>query len=174
MSRFDNLNPWLITDMHLQHKNMVPYCGRPEDFTEQIIKNLQEKVKDDDILIDLGDVIFGDSSKLAGYLSTIPGTKILVVGNHDQKKVKWYMEQGYTFACDMFTWGRFVFTHRPLTSLPSGCDYNIHGHKHDTPWNDPRDPIVKKPWHLKLALEEVGYGPIRLNDFLALNKLPSI
>lgn len=174
--KIGNIDPWIISDMHLNHKSMVTLCGRPFSFTEDILDSLKGNIKENDILIDLGDVIFRDTGMLKQYLEPVLGKKILVRGNHDKQSITWYMENGYDFVCDQFVWDDVVFSHTPLPVLPEGCLYNIHGHLHNNTYDNPYDQahrskkglplITKQPWHFLLALEEVGYGPIRLKEFL--------
>jgi calcineurin-like phosphoesterase family protein len=157
---------WLISDMHLRHDNMIHFCDRPENFTELIISNWKKRVGDDDIVIDLGDVIFKDNSMLPQYIQPLPGKKILILGNHDRHNYSWYMKRGYDFVCDGFNWEPIAFSHEPLIRLPEKCKYNVHGHLHNNPYNHPAAWYDQKEWHILMALEKEGYGPIDLRDFL--------
>lgn len=53
---------YIITDTHFNHSAMIPYCGRPENFDELIWKGL-DQLKDDDILIHLGDICIGGGGR---------------------------------------------------------------------------------------------------------------
>lgn len=83
---------WIITDTHLNHHAMVKSCGRPENFDSIICQNWQEKVKAQDTVIHLGDCAWRPEGmkRLLG----LPGKKILVRGNHDDKSLEKYMEMG--------------------------------------------------------------------------------
>lgn len=159
---------WLITDRHHNHPNMIPFCGRPEDFSEQIIENCKKKIQPQDLVIDLGDIIFRNAATLPEIQADLPGTWILIKGNHDKKSLSYYMNSGYSFACDSFNWYPIAFSHYPLEKLPDKCTINIHGHTHNA--TDERilihDKIVIQPWHVRFALENEGYGPIDLHEFL--------
>lgn len=134
---------YLISDMHLFHQNMVPYCGRPVDHTEQLIRNWNNIVTPDDLVIHLGDIIFGlnKEENLTRVMNRLMGRKISVRGNHDPKSWKWYMEAGFDFVCDSFVYGKFAFSHCPLTPLPKQANFNwkkeveicFHGHFHNNP-----------------------------------------
>ncbi len=50
---------YITTDTHFDHANMIKYCGRPENFNEIIWKGL-EQIKNNDILIHLGDLCIGN------------------------------------------------------------------------------------------------------------------
>jgi len=134
------MNIWIIADTHFYHENIKKYQGRPDDFNEQLISNWNRVVAYDDVVIHLGDVIFGpdQDKKLTSLMATLPGKKILCRGNHDQKSAVWYMQHGFDFACDYYVYNDIAFSHTPLTPLPpqamvkdmSPVKLNIHGHFH--------------------------------------------
>jgi calcineurin-like phosphoesterase family protein len=153
---------WLITDTHFFHKNIINFCGRPQDFTEKIIKNLKYYVKPQDNIIHLGDVIFGEEKQLKGIMDSIPGKKILVRGNHDKHTYSWYQNNGFDFVCDLLVLHKVALSHKPIR-LPDGCDYNIHGHFHNIS-EDKWEPSLKElltKQHYLLKLEH-HYKPIDL------------
>jgi len=151
---------WVITDTHFNHPGIIE-MGRPEDYQEQILYNWRVVVDDNDLVIHLGDVIFNRQTELKGIMDSLPGTKILVRGNHDHRP-SWYLNRGFTWACDAMEYRGVYFTHIPSRHLPPGCEVNIHGHLHTG--NHRLDEIAKRPWHIKLSLEEVGYRPILLEE----------
>lgn len=150
---------YVITDTHFGHKNMIPYCGRPQGFTDLIIKNCQKMLTDEDTLIHLGDVAWGDSA-LERFLHVVPGQKILVRGNHGKKSAEQYMAAGFQFVAEEMTLDlhgiHVLFSHRP--KYGHSADINIHGHLHNLHRND----IFRLYW--PLSLEHMGYRPIALND----------
>jgi calcineurin-like phosphoesterase family protein len=131
---------WIIADTHFYHENIKLYQGRPDDFNEQIIRNWNKLVAYDDVVIHLGDVIFGldKDKRLPSLMASLPGKKILCRGNHDPKPAEWYMERGFDFACDYFVYQDIAFSHAPLTPLPPqtlvsdgrSVAWNVHGHFH--------------------------------------------
>lgn len=131
---------WIIADTHFYHENIKKFQGRPEDFNEQIITNWNKLVQYDDVVIHLGDVLFGLNKEqtLPSIMSSLPGKKILCRGNHDLNPPLWYMERGFDFVCDYFVTGDVAFSHMPLTPLlPQTMvndrrlvKWNIHGHFH--------------------------------------------
>lgn len=143
--KIQTMKIFVISDTHFGHANMIPYCGRPENFDEIIISNWNKTVTNDDLVIHLGDVLMGMNSqqRLPSILATLPGKKILCRGNHDAEK-KWgnnmnFMEAGFDFVCDSFVYDKFAFSHCPLTPLPKQAnlnwqkdvELNIHGHFHN-------------------------------------------
>ena len=131
---------WIIADTHFYHENIKRYQGRPDDFNEQIIRNWNKLVAYDDVVIHLGDVIFGlgKETRLPSLTASLPGKKILCRGNHDPKPAEWYMEHGFDFACDYYVYKDVAFSHAPLTPLPPQTlvsdgrpvRLNVHGHFH--------------------------------------------
>lgn len=157
---------YLISDTHFYHEAVIKFCDRPEDFTEQIIKNLKSTLHDDDILIHLGDIIFKRAGSLQQILNQIPGRKWLVRGNHDQEKINWYLSHGFDFAGDQIMVNKIIFSHVPII-VPK--DYiNIHGHLHNTNHrrgvNEAIYPESGKRY--LFACEYTDYKPVELNQFL--------
>ncbi len=127
-------NIWLIADTHFGHEYMIKKGLRPKDFNERIMKNWSESVKEDEIVIHLGDILISNRRGWPFYIPQLPGRKILTVGNHDHENYRWYMNNGFDFVCEKFMWEiyglKIIFSHEPLDNL-CGCDINVHGHLHD-------------------------------------------
>ncbi len=154
---------WIITDTHLYHDAIIETCSRPVNVDSIIIKEAKILCAPQAVLIHLGDVIFYQYPKLKEILSQIPCRKILVMGNHDRKSKGWYMSNGFDFACDSFVWDDVLFTHKPVTKLPEGISFNIHGHWHNFMNNGEEPPEFWSPLtHFKLALEDTDYKPVSL------------
>lgn len=159
---------WLITDTHWNDPDIVNYCNRPENFGELIVKNCRKVVAPQDIVIHLGDVIFDRAGELDKYLSKIPGTKIMVRGNHDNRPDNWYITKGFAFVCDSLVLGDVVLSHIPLEKFSDGVRINIHGHFHNLDFrkNDPKVASYYNPiLHKLLAMEYTNYCPVDLVDF---------
>lgn len=137
---------WLIADTHFRHERIKKFENRPEDFDKVIIDNWNKVVSDDDLVIHLGDVIFGmdKDANLRLIMDQLKGKKILCRGNHDSYpgskwgKWDWFMERGFDAVTDYFVYRDMAFSHSPLTPLPrkglqyqaESVDLNIHGHFH--------------------------------------------
>jgi len=174
---------YITTDTHFDHANMIKYCGRPENFNEIIWKGL-EQIKNNDILIHLGDFCIGNDVEnhfhLRGLL--LKCKKILVRGNHDRKSDSWYLKHGWDFVCEQFRNTYFgqdiLFSHTPKPD--SGYDINIHGHFHnqlprllkgewavdDEEKRNHYDLKALNPKSKLLALEETNYQPVNLEKFI--------
>jgi calcineurin-like phosphoesterase family protein len=153
---------YIISDTHFNHKQMVEYCGRPENFNEIIWKNL-EQLNDNDILIHLGDICIGGNKEVHERLSKFKFKKILVKGNHDHKSNTWYLEHGWDFVCEEFKdtlYGyNIVFSHKPVV-WDVQYDINIHGHFH----NSKQEP--KNKYQELYSPELQDYKPVELEKFI--------
>ena len=175
---------WLTTDTHFNHKKMVEYCNRPENFDHLIWEGLKI-IEGGDILIHLGDFCIGNDFENHIHLGALlPDVKkILIRGNHDRKTNKWYMDNGWDFVCENFQdtyFGKIIlFSHRPSKDCGQ-FDINIHGHFHN---HLPR--LLRNDWvvegekernekelefltdkHKLLSLESTKYKPILLENFI--------
>lgn len=84
---------WFTSDTHFGHKNIIKYCDRPFDDTDQmdeiIIERWNATVPENGIVFHLGDVAMGDITKSLPKVGRLNGYKILVTGNHDRTFVKY-------------------------------------------------------------------------------------
>ncbi len=91
---------WITTDTHFNHKQLIEY-GRPEDFEDKIKKGLLNNVKPEDLLIHLGDICIGNDIENSNWFKNNLSCKTyLIRGNHDNKSIKWYMENGWDAVAD--------------------------------------------------------------------------
>lgn len=157
------MRTWVISDTHFNHNKLIELEGRPEDFTERIIRNCQRMIAPEDFVIHLGDVIVGVNRMLSAYMERLPGEWLLVRGNHDHETFTKYRKCGFTAVLDAFELSGCLFTHKPAKTLPEGCWLNIHGHLHS---NGHRDSEVElQDWHKCFVLEHTDYSPVLLETF---------
>jgi calcineurin-like phosphoesterase family protein len=138
---------WLTSDLHLFHKNIIIYCGRPHDneyeMNAAIVSAWNSTVKDDDKVLLIGDLsagVMGRYEELHCLVKELKGHKVLIRGNHDHQTDEWYKNAGFEFVTDWLLIGDVLCVHKPATS------YNvdviklaeqiaprliIHGHIHD-------------------------------------------
>lgn len=172
---------YLIADTHFNHQQIATYCQRPTDFTDRLIRNWNNTVTADDMVIHLGDVQIG--KKAEWIVRSLVGRKALVRGNHDDdKSTMWWMEHGFDFACDGMRFRGCWLSHRPSASLPDRCHLNIHGHLHNI-WEGFASPDrmardrellgpdylrrLKNPWQRLFAVEYTNYLPIEFDKFVS-------
>jgi calcineurin-like phosphoesterase family protein len=155
---------WLTTDTHFFHDFMLGN-GRPADFGERLLKNMRHLLAAQDTLYHLGDVIFYQYPKLKGMLDSIPGTKVLLMGNHDKKSKGWFMKNGFVFAADMIVVDDILLSHKPVEKLPSGVRMNVHGHWHHDDHHR-RPEWYSESTHRLLSVEATNYKPVKFKEFV--------
>ncbi len=165
-------NIFLITDTHFNHPKIGEYCNRPEGWEKQIIQNWKMTVRPEDIVIHLGDVMLCDHKEykttFKPLITSLPGKKFLVKGNHDKQSDRWYMDNGFDFCCDRFVMKGVLYSHTPAPVEEMGADirFNIHGHTHN------KNPLWKEPLiryeerRYLLILENCKYKPVKLGRLL--------
>lgn len=158
---------WVITDTHFNHEMLVALGYRPADYQTKILSSWSYSVYPEDTVYHLGDVIFGRQSELKEILPSLPGTKILIRGNHDRESDGWYRRSGFALVVQGLLVGGVYMTHAPQATLPDGAIINIHGHLHAGTHRS-----TTTPDHCKLlALEVNGYHPVSLEDFIGFSPM---
>jgi calcineurin-like phosphoesterase family protein len=159
---------YLLTDTHFFHDKMQKFCDRPADFGEKIIKQWRVTVQPQDLVYHLGDVTWGNREQLQQIMSSLPGTKILVRGNHDRNHSNnWFMQVGFAAVVEKVQVSGVILSHFPTELTQEEIDYgiiNIHGHFHN---NDPKkwEQKFKKritSSHFLMILENIEYRPVDL------------
>ena len=138
--------------------------GRPADYEQRIIDNVNNVVRDTDTLYHLGDVIFGKTANLANIMSKFRCRVILIRGNHDYKSRSFYERSGFYYVADSITIRHILLSHEPKNPLPDGIKVNVHGHFHTCQHRtlpDWYDPSVYK----LVSMELDNYTPRRLDEF---------
>lgn len=124
---------WVGSDWHLWNTNSNyahPY--RSDTEIKQFIDKIDAlPIQKDDLVLFLGDfadIIDPDPYKIRWILDKIPGTKIMVYGNHDIEDMSFWLTAGFDGVADMVTIHHMIFTHFPIHV---GEEYiNFHGHLH--------------------------------------------
>ena len=121
----------MTADQHFFHRNVLRYCDRPfKDINEMnkvIIDNYRKVVNENDEVYFLGDLTMcgpNQRDKVARVMNKLPGTKHLILGNHDRFKPFSYHSMGFssvhtalrtTFHHDSLVFGNaeFYLAHDP-------------------------------------------------------------
>jgi calcineurin-like phosphoesterase family protein/2'-5' RNA ligase len=159
---------YLISDLHLDHANIIKYCSRPflyndvHEMNGVLVNNWNNVVRDNPVYF-LGDLSYGRNSKPAdNWLKKLSGLVTFVRGNHEQaRNSKDYHILEYK--------GRsFLLVHDPDHIPINWNGWVIHGHKHD---NDLRNyPFISgKKKTINVSAEVVNYKPVSLDYILSLN-----
>lgn len=93
---------YVTGDHHFNHDNIIEYAERPfknaREMNYELIKRYQKKVKKEDTVYFVGDFsLEGPEFKLwyKKILNQLPGTKILILGSHDQLDPFTYEDVGF-------------------------------------------------------------------------------
>lgn len=157
---------WITADTHFNHKKIIEY-GRVENYEQLIKENLLKFVKKDDLLIHLGDVCIGKDKESNNWFKENLGCKTyLVLGNHDNKTLTWYLNNGWDSVVDTFFLKthdqKILFSHEPI-HITEDIDVNYHGHLHSTSRDSYKDKYhFIDARHKLVSLEDNNYLPIEL------------
>lgn len=166
-------NIFLISDHHFNHKNIIEFAKRPfsnlVDMESKLIEYHNLVVKDDDIVIFVGDFGFCNNTIGKQILKRLNGYKILVVGNHDiyHEKLKNFGYDEVFQSIDIdYQSHRLLITHYPIDydymieHIGDDC-FNIHGHFH----KGGRD-VLESPHHFNVNCEFINFTPIDINKII--------
>jgi CxxC-x17-CxxC domain-containing protein len=163
---------FLISDLHLDHANIIKFCNRPfkslSEMNDFIVETWNKTVRKDDIVFFLGDMACGwGSRKTRFWLEKLNGNIFFVKGAHDKSRhIKFYGKLILNYKGH-----RFLLIHNPQDAPHDWEDWVIHGHTHN---KNPEYPLVNKNKKtINVSVELIGYKPISLKELLAkLGPLP--
>lgn len=138
---------YITSDLHFNHDKSFIYQPRGftsvEEMNDQIIKNWNEIITDNDEVYILGDLMLGDTDKGIELFNQLNGIKHIIIGNHDtDNRIIKYRNQipnsTIEFAQRLkYNKHSFYLTHYP-TLTANYDDYktngiiNLCGHIHTT------------------------------------------
>jgi len=115
---------FFTSDWHIGHEKVISYSNRPfnnvDHMSETLIKRYNSTVPKNGVCYFLGDMGFCSKEILHKVISSLNGTKVLVLGNHDKKT------QGmYNLGFDVVMYGatlliankRVTLSHCPLLGV---------------------------------------------------------
>lgn len=163
---------WVISDTHFSHANIIKYCNRPFEGTQQMdeamIQNWNKVVKPQDKVYHLGDVYMNAKADYISYIfSRLNGHKRLILGNHDNGQDQVLHKSFEKIdVWRMFPAMGLLLTHVPVhesalakTGRHDQPDYqllNVHGHIHDRP--SPKGP------YKCVCVEQINYTPVNIEE----------
>jgi len=169
---------FLISDLHLDHKNIIKFCNRPfksvNEMNRVLVNNWNKTVRKNDIVYFLGDMTVGKGHRpLEYWLPQLRGNIIFIKGksyHHRDKEV-----DGIKFYDKLILnhkGNRFLLIHNPQDAPSDWGDWVIHGHKHN---NNLEYPLVNKNKKtINVSAELIEYKPILFRELLSkLGPLPT-
>jgi calcineurin-like phosphoesterase family protein len=161
------MSDWIWSDLHLGHDAIIGYESRPflsiDDMNEKLLDAWRSTVDKNDRIWNLGDVALGlNKDALTRLIKSMPGRKILVLGNHDRdRSIGWWRDVGfdevypYPIIFDDF----FMLSHEPLYVNKMMPYVNVHGHTHGTSSDNPQQ--------VNVSVDVTGFKPLALSDIVA-------
>ena len=194
------MNIFFTADPHYGHGNIIRYENRPmlqtgdldakgkwvskeieslrtKEMDELIINNTNSRVKEDDMLIIIGDYCFSHSTEASEapkkaflyYRSRLKCKNIIFLrGNHDKNHSNnWFISAGYTAVFEKVQVSGVIFSHFPAVLNKEEIErgiINVHGHFHNNPsikWEEALKERITDN-HYLLSLEGTNYTPVSL------------
>ncbi len=159
---------FVIADTHFGHGNIIKYENRPFESTiemdNKIIDYWNEVVTNEDLVYILGDFTLSTRKEvIRNLVNKLNGKKILVMGNHDTKKPKDYIECGFINATrkPIMVEPGVILMHEPFndkTYIASNYIY-IFGHVHGK-----HTLMDDYPNCMCVSIERINYRPIDLDE----------
>ena len=143
---------YITSDLHLYHTNIIKYCNRPFDYSENGCLEMNEfllkkfdALPEDCLIWNFGDVYLNRLLEHSKIMNTVLRMKknrkmCLILGNHDcmanKKPYKNYKEYFQFLGFDKvykgpFQYKNYIFSHEPVLISEKSVLINIHGHTHD-------------------------------------------
>ena len=159
---------FIIADTHFGHKNIIQYENRPfssvEEMDNELIKLWNSVVNNDDLVYVLGDFTLSRRiDAIKNLVNQLHGRKILIMGNHDTRKPKDYVECGFEVATrkPMMVEPGVILMHEPFNdeSLISLNYLYFFGHVHRK-----HTLMDDYPNCMCASAERIGFKPVDLDE----------
>ncbi len=176
---------YFVADMHLGHKSIIELCNRPfdtiEEMDETLINNWNEKVKKNDVVYIIGDLIWKGIDPSI-YLKRLNGKKILIIGNHDSNwmckcDVNEYFELVTNMHIDNLNSHAVTMCHYPMlewkNSRKEGTNklgYLIYGHIHNRVSEEYHDLFTFSN-ALNAGVDINNYQPVSFDELIENNNI---
>jgi len=153
---------YFISDLHLDHYNIIRYCNRPfhsvKEMNSVLINNWNRIVSPDDLIYFLGDMSFGRNSRNALYwLSKLNGNKVCIKGSHDNGL------KADPFRFIQVRGERVLLIHNPYNAPLDWAGWIMHGHVHNTqPFLD------RNRKRINVSVEAINYRPVSLDTIASI------
>ena len=166
---------FFIADLHLGSERILKLCHRPfksvDEQDEAVAMNWRGAVNEGDTAYVLGDLAEGDYERTVRILSTLPGRKILVVGNHDdQESLSHYRKAGLfeaivTYAKAKESGKEIILSHYPIMDWENRQfgSVLIYGHIHNKDLPEISTYYKDKPCY-NCGADVIGFTPRTLEE----------
>lgn len=164
---------FFLSDLHFDHIKLVEYRGfaSVEEMNAGLIAGWRSVVTDSDKVFVLGDVALNTTPEsLDRHLSALPGSKVLIMGNHDTDPAKIAVYQKhFASMIGCMEYKRAILTHIPVhPGQLVRFAYNIHGHVHkNTIMRDGDLLKVPDDRYINVSCEALNYVPRTFEELVA-------
>jgi len=151
---------YAISDLHLDHTNIIRYCNRPFSSTDQmnrvLVSNWNRTVRPTDTVIFVGDMAYGTGHRSADFwLEKLNGKIVFINGSHDRLR----KHSSHPHAIIEYKGNRFYVVHDPNDIPNSWKGWTIHGHHHNNHMNE--YPFINfRTKTVNVSCELINYTPI--------------
>ena len=162
---------YIISDLHLDHANIIKYCDRPfadvDEMNETLIENWNAVVEPEDSVLYLGDFGWWDVENTIEFYNRLNGEMVLVRGNHDEFK-SGEMPFPVVESCTISHENQeFYCEHYPSDVPEDAVWWSLYGHHHNNdtasfPFIDPDERRVN------VSCELLEYRPLSLDELVSL------
>lgn len=159
---------FIIADTHFGHDNIIKYENRPfknaQEMDKRIIELWNSTVGKEDLVYVLGDFTLSRRKEIIKSLvDQLNGGKVLIMGNHDTRKPKDYVECGFKVATrkPIMVEPGIILMHEPFVdpSLIAPNYIYFFGHVHLN-----KSLMDDYPNCMCVSIERIGYKPINLDE----------
>ena len=159
---------FIIADLHFGHENIIKYESRPfsnvDEMNNRLIEFWNSTVGKDDLVYVLGDFALSRRMDvIKNLVNALHGRKILIMGNHDTRKPKDYVECGFEVATrkPIMVEPGVILMHEPFydSSLIAPNYIYFYGHVHNNP-----SIMDDYPNCMCVSVERINYRPIDLDE----------
>ncbi|MCG3204027.1 MAG: hypothetical protein KCHDKBKB_00716 [Elusimicrobia bacterium] len=163
---------FVTSDHHFGHARMVEWGYRELGWEEVAVEEWNSVVRDQDIVLHLGDLALCRVETAQNWLPRLNGRKYLVLGNHDRFNESAYTNFGFTVIPNpvFFNWNHgepIIFTHKPYENLPTGW-WNYHGHLHGNKHHQINSLTNR---HIDCGVDVWGLKPRKISEIYSYIKL---
>ena len=167
---------FLVSDTHFGHAGVCRFMQNdgvtklrpwtdPHEMDEEMVKRWNERVKPNDKVYHLGDVVI--NRKSLSIMHRLNGDKVLIRGNHDIFKDEDY-RQHFRELRAYHVMNGMILSHIPIHEASLGrFGVNIHGHTHANRVMklDYGREIVDTRYHC-VCVEQTDFAPILFEDVM--------
>lgn len=176
---------FLVSDTHFGHAGVCRFMrndgvtklrpwDNPEEMDEAMVKLWNERVRPNDKVYHLGDVVI--NRKALSIMSRLNGDKVLIRGNHDIFKMEDYTKY-FRDIRSYHVMNGMILSHVPIhADSIARFGVNIHGHTHSNRVMRPRGVDVRTGQILYsneidvryhcVCVEQTDFAPILFEDVI--------